>query len=158
MNACPVFDPQKWDNKVFKWENKLFIREPIPSFFHIPFPPMIKSKVILMCTLADNADADIEDKSEMLLLFHDSSPFKSEIFYSVNREIEGADNISMSGRFFAQVFDGPYNRIPKYIREKNIRLSADHQTAKDFYVHYAYCPECQKKYKHNYMIIFAEIM
>ncbi len=76
----------------------------------------------------------------------------------MKKEIEDADNISMTGTFYAKVFDGPYNHIPKYIKEISSKLAADNQTVKDFYVHYAYCPECQKKYKHNYMILFAEIM
>jgi len=29
--------------------------------------------------------------------------------------------------------------------------------ARDYYIHYAYCPKCAEKYGHNYMIIFALI-
>lgn len=31
------------------------------------------------------------------------------------------------------------------------------QFAKKYYVHYAYCPKCEKKFGHNYMILFAEV-
>jgi len=36
---------------------------------------------------------------------------------------------------------------PKYITKMG--------PAKDYYVHYAYCPRCAEKFGHNYMSIFA---
>ncbi|MBN2395742.1 MAG: hypothetical protein JXC36_04675 [Candidatus Atribacteria bacterium] len=36
--CCPEFNPEKWDKKTFNWEDKQFIKETIPTFFHMPFP------------------------------------------------------------------------------------------------------------------------
>ena len=36
--CCPEFDPAKWDKKTIVWDNKLFIKESLATFFHIPFP------------------------------------------------------------------------------------------------------------------------
>lgn len=155
--CCPEFKPEKWDKKTFKWENKLFIKESIPTFFHIPFPPMIGKKIMRMWDLAKKSKANIPDKTNALILFRDPSAFKSEIYYSVTKEVKGANNTTISGTFVARIFDGPYNAIPKYIKEMEIYLAKENKTAKDYYIHYAYCPKCAKESGHNYIILFAEI-
>ena len=155
QECCPKFDIEKWDRKTFNWENKLFIKETISTFFHIPFPPTIGKKVMKMHFLAEKSDATIRDKTDALILFRDPSAFKSEIYYSVTKEVDGANNTAISGSFVSGVFDGPYNSVPKYIKEMEEFLKGREQEAKDYYVHYAYCPKCAKESGHNYMILFA---
>ncbi len=157
QECCPKFEAAKWNNKTFIWENKPFIMESVPTLFHIPLPPMIGKKMNKMCNLADQADANIPDMTDALVLFHDPSPFKSEIYYSVTREVEGANNTSLSGTYFAGVFEGPYNSVPKHMKAMDKHLASQNLKAKDYYVHYAYCPGCAKKFGHNYMILFAEV-
>jgi len=67
--------------------------------------------------LAEKSEATIPDKTDALILFRDPSAFKSEIFYSVTKEVDGANNTKISGSFVARVFDGPFNSVPKYIKE-----------------------------------------
>ena len=50
--CCPLFDVEKWDKKTFKWEDKLFIKETMPTLFHIPFPSMIGKKLMRMHSMA----------------------------------------------------------------------------------------------------------
>ena len=71
--------------------------------------------------------------------------------------MEGANNTSISGTFEAGVFDGPYDAIPKYVKEMERHLAREGKKAKDYYVHYAYCPKCAVKHGHNYMILFAQV-
>ena len=153
--CCPVFDPEKWDRKTLKWENKLFIRETLNTFFHMPFPPAIGKKIRRMDSLAEIAEAKIPDPADALILFRDPSAFKSEIYYAVTKEVVGANNTSITGAFFAGVFDGPFSSAPKFIKEMDTMLKEGGQVAKDYYVHYAYCPKCSKERGHNYMILFA---
>lgn len=155
QDCCPEFDIEKWDKKTFNWENKLFIKETIPTFFHIPFPPTIGKKLKEMHFLAEKSDATIPDKTDALILFRDPSSFKSELYYSVTKEVDGANNTTISGSFVAGVFDGPFSNVPKYIKEMEEFLKGREQKAKDYYVHYAYCPKCAKERGHNYMILFA---
>lgn len=155
QECCPKFEVEKWDKKTFNWENKLFLKESIAAFFHIPFPPMIGKKVMKMHSLAEKAEATILDKTDALILFRDPSAFKSEIYYSVTKNVDGANNTTISGLLVAGVFDGPYNSIPKFIKHMDSYLKEKSQIAKDYYVHYAYCPKCAKEYGHNYMILFA---
>jgi len=157
QECCPKFDEKKWDKKTFNWDKKLFIKESIPTLFHIPLPSMIGKRMTKMFNLAEKSNANILDKTDALVLFHDPSAFKSEIFYSVTTQVESANNTKLSGDFVACVYDGPYNAIPKFMKETEKYLEEQGKSAKDYYVHYAYCPKCAKKYGHNYMILFAEV-
>ena len=125
------------------------------TFFHIPFPPSIGKKVTKMHELAQKAGATIPDLTDALILFRDPSAFRSEIYYAVTKEVDGANNTTVTGSFVTRVYDGPFNKVPVFIKEMGKFLEERGQTAKDYYVHYAYCPKCAKKYNHNYMIIFA---
>lgn len=157
QECCPKFEVEKWDKKTFTWKNKPFLQETISTFFHIPLPSSIGKKVTKMHALAQKSDVTIPDKSEALILFRDPTAFKSEIYYSVTKAVDGANNLVISGSFVARVFDGPYNSVPKFIKKMEIYLKERNQTAKDFYIHYAYCPKCAKEYGNNYMILFALI-
>lgn len=157
QECCPEFNPAKWDNKTFSWDRKLFIKESVPAFFHIPYTPMIGRKMKKIFNLAEKAQANIPDLSEALVLFNDPSAFKSEMLLSVTHEVEGAKNVSLSGDFVAGVFEGPYNSVPQHFKTMDKRLEHEHLKAIDYYVHYAYCPKCAKKFGHNYMVLFAEV-
>jgi hypothetical protein len=154
--CCPEFDPKKWDKKTFNWKNKHFIKESVPTLFHIPFPPMIGKKIMKMYNLAVNAKAD-PPKKEWLVLFYDPHPFKSELYMNVTKPVKNGNNTNISGTFLTGVFDGPYNAVPKFIKEMDKYLSKKGKKAKKYYVHYAYCPKCSKKFGHNYMILFAGV-
>lgn len=155
--CCPEFKTEKWDNKTFSWKGKHFLKESIPAFFHIPYTPMINKKMKKIFDQAEKAQANIPELNDALVLFHDPSPFKSEIFLSVTKEVEGANNVSLSGEFVSGVYDGPYNSVPKHLKDMEMRLANANKKAKDYYVHYAYCPSCAKKFGHNYMVLFAEV-
>ena len=34
--CCPEFDPTKWDDKLFEWENKMFIKDHVCTLFYMP--------------------------------------------------------------------------------------------------------------------------
>lgn len=160
QQCCPEFNPEKWDKKSFNWEEKQFIKESIPTFFHTPFPPMIGKKITQMMNLATSAGKIAIKKDEVLVLFQDPSAFRSNIYISVTGDVPGAKNVKIPGKFIARVYDGPYNSIPKFIKDMNIYLETEgKKIPKDdeYYIHYAYCPKCSKKYGHQYMILFAKI-
>ena len=155
--CCPKFNPERWDKKEFNWENKHFIKESIPTLFHIPFPPMIGKKITKMWKMAEESKAIISEKENILVLFTDPHAFKLEIYLSVAGDVPGIENIKISGLFISKVFDGPYNAIPKYVKQMDEYLASKEKKAKKYYVHYAYCPKCAKKFSHNHMILFAEV-
>jgi hypothetical protein len=155
--CCPEFHPEKWDNKTFNWENKAFIKETIPTFFHMPFPPTIGKKITKMMKMVEAAQKADPNKEDTLVLFRDPSAFRSEIYISVTGNVPAANNTPISGTFIAKVYAGSYNAIPKFIKQTNEYLESIGKKAKDYYIHYAYCPKCAKKFGNNYMILFAQV-
>ena len=154
--CCPKFNPEVWDEKTLNWENKLFIKESIPTLFHIPLTSIIGKRVTKMYNLVVASKAE-PPKEEFLLMFRDPSPFRSEMYMSVTKSVDGGENTSLSGEFETKVFDGPYSAAPKFVKEMETYLEEKAKKAKDYFIHYAYCPKCVKKYNHNYAILFAEV-
>ncbi|WP_281541221.1 hydrolase [Maribacter aestuarii] len=155
--CCATFHPEKWDKKTYHWDRKKFIKASVPTLFHIPLPPMIGNKVTKMMRLAEDSNSLAANKEDVLLLFSDPSAFKTDLFLSVENFIMEAENINLSGTFVSKVFDGAFKAVPKFIKQMNAYLDKQKQKAKNYYVHYAYCPKCAKKEGHNYMVLFAEL-
>ena len=155
--CCPLFHPEKWDNKTHNWDNKRFLKSSIPTLFHIPFPPMIGNRVTKMMKESEEAHKLAEDPEDTLLLFTDPSPFQSEMYLSVTGDVPHSDNTLLSGTFLSRVFEGKYNATPKFMKQMDSELSNQDKNAKNYYVHYAYCPKCAKEAGHNYVVLFAEM-
>lgn len=154
--CCLKFNPEKWDHKKVIWKNKHFIKDSMFTIFHMPLPWVVGKKISRLYNMAMGAKVQpVKDKR--LMLFYDHSAFKSELYMSVTKSVEGENNVTISGTFITKVFDGPYRNLPKFMKQMDEHLSETGKVAKKYYVHYAYCPKCAEKYGHNYMILFAEI-
>jgi hypothetical protein len=154
-HCCPQLDTARWNEKTHVWKDKPFIKGSIPALFHMPWPPMVGKLVGKLWKMAQDAGADPELK-DFLLLAYDPTPFKSEFYMSVTKEIPGAENVKLSGTFISKVFDGPYNVVPKWIKEFDEYLRSQGKTAKKYYFYFCYCPKCAKAYGHNYCVAFAK--
>jgi hypothetical protein len=155
-DCCTGFDPAPWDNKMHEWTDKLFIKVSIPQVLHFPLPGMFGRAVQKMWKMAQDADATIDYK-DFLLLACDSSPWKSDLYMNVAHEVADAQNIKLSGKFFSKIFDGPFLKVPQYIREMDILLTRQNKLARRYFFYFATCPACAKKYGHNYIVAFAEL-
>lgn len=155
-DCCQDFDPKRWDEVTHVWQDKLFIKDSLPQFFHLPLPGVYKKVFNRLWKQAKNAQAD-PPAAEFLLLAHDPSPWKSDLYMAVNNEVSGAENVSLSGTFISKVFDGPFSKIPQFIRDMDLYLIHQHKLALRYYIFCATCPECRKKHGHNYIVAFAEI-
>jgi hypothetical protein len=157
QECCPEFNIEKWDRRTLCWNNVRFIKDSVPEFFHVPFPPMISRKIARMWKAVEQAGASAPNKEDTLILFHDPTPFRGEIYISVEKKVPRENNVVISGNFVSRVFEGGYDAIPKLVKVMNQYLAETGKKAKDYYIHYAYCPKCAKKFGHSYMILFAEI-
>jgi hypothetical protein len=157
QECCPKFHPEKWNEKTFAWDDKKFIKATVPTFFHIPLPPMIGNRITKMMKLAEDSKKLAADKENILVLFTDPHAFMSEIYLSVTDNVPNAVNTKLSGTFRGKVFDGAYNDIPKFIKQMDSYLQKRKEKAERYYVHYAYCPKCAKEAGHNYMVLFAQL-
>ncbi len=154
--CCPKFDPSIWNKKEVVWENKKFIKETMPQFLHMPLPWMIGKMITRMWAKIEKAGAKPE-MNDFLWLATDPSPWKSENYIAVTKEVPDAENVTLSGTFLSKVFDGPFNAIPKYIKEMEQYVSEKNRKVKKYYFYYTTCPKCAKKYGHNYIVAFAQV-
>jgi len=157
QECCPKFHPEKWNEKTFSWDHKKFIKGAVPTFFHIPLPPMIGKRITKMMKLAEDSKSLSGKRDEILVLFTDPHAFMSEIYISVTNEVPNANNTTLSGNYISRVFDGSYNEIPKFIKQMDAYLQKRKKEAERYYVHYAYCPKCAKEAGHNFMVLFAQL-
>ena len=155
--CCPKFNQEKQDEKTYNWDHKQFIKASVPAFFHIPLPPMIGKKIKNLMKIAEDSKKLETNKEDILLLFADPSAFRSDLFLSVTVKVPNANNTDISGTFMSKVFDGAYKEVPKFIKRMGAYLNKQHKKAKNYYLHYAYCPKCAKEAGHNYMVLLAEV-
>ncbi len=154
--CCAKFDPIPWDGKIVEWTDRLFIREDLPQIFHMPLPWMIGSMMTRVWKQMKDAGAEPE-KKDFLWLCHDPSPWKSENYIHVTKEIPGAQNVKLSGTFLTKVFEGPYQNAPKWLKEMEEYVAAQGKTAQKYFFYYTTCPKCAKKWGKNYVVLFAQV-
>jgi hypothetical protein len=157
LECCPVFDPKPWDGVTHSWANKLFLKDTIPQIFHMPWPPLLSKKIAKMWNTSKELGIATELK-DFLLLAYDPSPWKSELYLLVQKEHEEADIKNMSGEFYSRVFDGPYSAVPKYLKEIKADIGAKGKREGKIYFYFTTCPNCAKKYGHNYIVAVAEVV
>ena len=154
--CCPKFNTEPWDKKTHNWKNKLFIKDTVNQIFHKPLPSSMKKTIGNMWEKAQASKADPEIK-EFILMATDPSPWKSELYMSVTKEVPDAENVKLSGTFLTKVFDGPYNAVPKWIKEMDEYVASQGKKTKKYYVYFTTCPKCAKIYGHNYAVFFAQV-
>ena len=153
--CCPKFDPAPWDEKTHIWKDKLFIRETLPQLFHMPLPWMVGRMIGRMWKKAQDAGA-APDLKDFLWLATDPSPWRSEHYVHVTKEVPNAENATITGTFVSKVFDGPYSAVPRWIKEMDGYLAEHGTKSKKYYFYFTTCPRCAKKYGHNYVVAFAQ--
>jgi hypothetical protein len=150
--CCPKFDPEPWDEKEITWENKLFLRDRVRSFFHIPlnFGAVMKRAV----TLIEAADAKSED---MIVLSDENSLWGADVYIDVTKDTKNAQMATLSGTFLAKVFEGPYRNMGTWIKEMQAYMVGKGQETEKLWFYYTTCPKCAKKYGKNYVVILAQV-
>lgn len=152
--CCPEFDPKRFEEKTHIWKDKLFLQGEVYQIMHIPLN--MSSVIKKMFKKIEDAHA-APNAEDFLMLCYDPSPWKSEIYMTVNKNVPDGKMTKLTGTFLSKVYDGPYNAVPNWIKDMNMYVADKGKTVKKYYFHYAYCPKCSKKYGHNYCIAFAQI-
>jgi len=154
--CCPRFDPEPWQDKEIEWQDELFVRDTMMQFMHTPLPGAFGKTVARMWRKIEDAGAT-PDTGDFIMLATESSPWKGEVYINVAKEVPKAENVKLSGTYVTKVFDGPYNAVPKWIKEIDEYVSLKGKTVKRCYFYYTACPKCARIYGHNYVVAFAEV-
>jgi len=152
--CCPQFEPTNWDGKEITWQDKLFVKDYVRSFLHIP---LNMGKVMTrMCAKVESAQAKMP-LTEWLILSDETSAWKSTQYMAVSKEVDGMENVKLSGTFLTKVFEGEYREAKNWYYKMLDYVKGKGKTAKKIYFCYTTCPKCAKLYGKNYVVLFAEV-
>lgn len=150
--CCPEFNPTNWEDKLVIWEKKNFIQMKTKTFFYIPLnfgKTMTKLQELLEKAEAKNTD--------FMCLTSQNSKWNMDLYLAVDREIEGANNVSLSGTFYSKVYEGSFNNVGIWMKDFEKVLKDKEYKSKNTYMWYTTCPKCAKKYGKNYVVLIADI-
>lgn len=154
--CCEPFNPEPWDEKEITWQDKIFVKDHVTSFLHMPLN--MGQKVVKNMTLIEKAQAKAPHQ---LMLCDENSLWGCNIYIDVappaGGEVPGAQMAAISGTFLTKVFEGPYKNAGKWAQEMKEYVKAKGQELKKLYFSYTTCPKCAKAYGKNYVVLFAQI-
>lgn len=151
--CCPKFDPTLWDNKLFEFNDKPFMKDHTVSFMYIP---LNMNKV--MTRLQKKAEENNSVAKDFILLSQDTSPWHADHYYSVTKDVPGAEMIRLSGNYYSKVYEGDFKDTAKWHKDLIDTVAKSSKELKKLYFYYTTCPKCAKEYGNNYVVGLAEIL
>lgn len=150
--CCPKFDPAPWEEKIFDWDEKKFIKEKVFTLFFMPvnFGSVIRK----MVGKVDKAGAGTPDG---LCLSDHTSKWNMDLYLAVDKEIPNAGNVTLSGKFLSKVYEGPFKNTGKWCEDFESYAKKNGFEVKKWYMWYTTCPKCAKKYGKNYVVIIGQL-
>lgn len=150
--CCDPFDPKPWQDKTITWQNKVFVKDHVSSFLHIPMN--MGQKVVKNMALIEKAGAKAPYQ---LMLTDEKSMWGSDIYIDVTKDVPGASMATLSGTFLTKVFEGPYQKAGAWVKEMAAYVKSKGKELKKLYFSYTTCPKCAKAYGKNYVVLFAQV-
>lgn len=150
--CCPRFNPEPWQEKEVTFKDKLFLKDSVRSFLHIP----LNFGRVMTRNMAKIEAADALSP-EPLVLSDEKSMWKSDLYIAVTKEVPDAEMVKLSGTFLTKVFEGSYGNMSSWVRAMNDYTKSKDKEAKKLYFFYTTCPKCAKVYGKNYTVLLAEV-
>lgn len=149
--CCEPFDPASWDGREITWNDRLFLKDKVRCLFHIP---LNFGKVMVGNMGKIKAVGAMQDPP--LVLADDVSPWRTDVYISVASQV-GPQTVAISGTFLAKVFEGPYRDCGKWRKEMAAFVASRGKATRKLYTYYTTCPNCQKAYGKNYVVLLAQV-
>lgn len=150
--CCPQFDPDPWDDKTHAWKEKKFIKGTVRTFYYMPLN--VGGVLRKLMRKAKAAGAETPDYME---LSDHVSPWRMDVYVAVSKDVPGAQNFTLSGKFYSRVYEGPF-RDSRLWCDDFARAAAEKKlTVAKWYMWYTTCPKCAKKYGKNYVVILGAV-
>ena len=150
--CCPRFNPEPWDEKEVTFQDKLFLKDHVRSFLHIPLN--FGKVMVRNMEMIQQAEALAP---EPLMLSDEKSLWGADIYIAVSKEVPGAEMVKISGTFLTKVFEGPYKNAGNWAKEMIEYVKAKAKNMEKMYFFYTTCPKCAEYYGKNYTVILAKI-
>jgi hypothetical protein len=150
--CCPEFEPKKWDGKILDWKNKRFIKGSVFTLFYMPLN--FGGVITGLMKKIDSAGGKCPDG---LCLSDHTSMFNMDLFVAVDKEIPGAVNAALTGKFLCKVYEGEFKDTKKWCDDFAMFAKGKKLDVGKMLMWYTTCPDCAKKYGKNYVAIVAKI-
>jgi hypothetical protein len=150
--CCPKFDPAPWDGTLFEWNKKKFIKDKVTTFLFIPM-----NFGNIMKKLDERVRATHVTIPDWMCLSDHTSKWNMNLYLTVDKEIPGAENLTLSGKFLSKVYEGPFQDTGKWVKDFEQFAQSKRVTISKLYMWYTTCQKCAKKYGENYVVIVAQI-
>ena len=150
--CCPRFNPEPWEEKEITFKDRLFIKDHVRSFLHIP----LNFGQVMTKNMKRIEEAGAL-APEPLVLSDEKSLWGADVYIAVSKEVPSAEMERISGTFLTKVFEGPYGNTPKWVRAMHDFIKSRGKEAKKLYFFYTTCPKCAKVYGKNYTVLLAEV-
>ncbi len=151
--CCPKFEPALWDGLDLRFRDKPFVRCHTRNLLHVP----LNMAPVLRRTWSTIKAAGAHDR-EFAILSDDSSLWRGIHYLTATKDVPGADNVTLSGDFFTNVFEGPYrdayiwvNEMREFSRRRGGRMGR-------LFFYYTTCPKCAERSGKNYVVGIAEVI
>lgn len=151
--CCTPFDPAPWHEREVVWRDRLFVREHVRSFLHVPLN--FGSKVARAMEKIEAAGA--APSTPGLTISDETSLWGADIYLDASRPVPGAEMAKLSGTFLSKVYDGPFNEVRVWTEDMKRHVAAAGRTLEKLYFAYTTCPKCAKAYGHNYVVLLARV-
>lgn len=150
--CCPEFNPEPWENKLFEWKDKLFIKDRVCTAFYMPlnFGRVMKR----LDKKIREANATVPDS--MGLSDH-TSKWNMDLLLAIDKKFEGVEFTTLSGKFFSKVYEGPFQDTAKWMKDFEADVKEKQLTTLKTYMWYTTCPKCAKKYGKNYVVVIGNV-
>ncbi len=150
--CCPRFNPEPWNEKEITFQDKLFVKDHVRSFLHIP---LNFGKV--MVRNMEKIQAAEALVPMPIMLSDENSLWGADIYIAVAKDVPGAKMARISGTFLTKVFEGPYKEIKKWIQQMKAYVKSKNKAFEKLYFFYTTCPKCAEYYGKNYVVILAKV-
>ena len=150
--CCPRFNPVPWDDKEVIFQDRLFLKDHMRTFLHIP----LGFGKVMVKNMAKIKEADAL-APEPLMLYEAKSLFGADLYIAVTKEVPGAEMARVSGTFLSKVFEGPFKDTGRWVKEMRQYVKSKGRDMKNVFFFYTTCPACAKVYGKNYTVLLAEV-
>ncbi len=150
--CCARLDAARWDGQRVTWRDRLFVRDHIKAFLHIP----LNFGAVMG---RDHAAIEAAEAypEEPIWLSDEVSPWGSDVYVAVDREVPGVHIERLSGAFLTKVFEGPFRDARTWMRTMEDYVHAQGEEVEKMYFFYATCPKCAKLLGKNQVVLFAKL-
>jgi len=151
QECCPKFEPKGWDGEIHEWAEKRFIKGKVCTLFYMPMN--FGSVIRKLMGKGAKAGANVP---ENLCLSDHTSKWNMDLYLAVDREVAGAENVTLSGKFLSKVYEGPYKDTGKWCKDFEEYAKKRGVAIRKRFMWYTTCPKCAKKYGKNYVVLIGE--